>query len=85
LTDLDGTDPYVHDGTVRGLFRELGNAFVRARSQPTVEQMMKVYRILRTNFRTVLRQAGARHPFHARVFRDLSVLASAAADEVVRS
>jgi hypothetical protein len=83
LTDLDGTDPYIHDGTIRGLFRELGNVFVRNRSQPTVDQMMKVYRTLRANLRTVLRQAGANHPFHARVFRDLSVLASAAADEVV--
>jgi len=83
LTDLDGTDPYVHDGTIRGVFRELGNAFVRGRSQPTVDQMMQVYRVLRANFRTVLRQAGANHPFHARVFRDLSILARAAADEAV--
>ena len=83
LTDLDGTDPYIHDGTIRGLFRELGNVFVRSRSQPTVDQMMNVYRTLRANFRTVLRQAGANHPFHARVFRDLSVLASAAADEMM--
>jgi hypothetical protein len=83
LTDLDGTDPYIHDGTVLGLFRELGNAFVRNRNQPSVEEMMKVYRVLRTNFKGVLRLAGAKHPFNARVFRDLSVLASAAADRVV--
>jgi hypothetical protein len=51
LTDLDGTDPYIHDGTVRGLFRELGNAFVRNRNQPTVDEMMKVYRILRANLK----------------------------------
>jgi hypothetical protein len=85
LTDLDGTDPYVHDGTVRGLFRELGNAFVRNQNQPTVDEMMKVYRILRANFKGVLYRAGANHPFNARVFRDLCVLASAAADDVVLS
>jgi hypothetical protein len=83
LTDLDGTDAYVHDGTVRGVFRELGNAFVRNQNQPTVDEMLKVYRILRASFNGVLQRAGADHPFNARVFRDLSVLASAAADEVV--
>src|SRR5258708_23652647 len=29
LSDLDGTDVYIHDGTVRGVFRELCSAFVR--------------------------------------------------------
>ena len=83
LTDLDGTDPYVHDGTIRGLFRELGNAFVRNRNQPTVDEMMKVYRVLRGNLKSVLYRAGAKHPFGARVFRDLGVLGSAAAESLL--
>lgn len=83
LTDLDGTDPYIHDGTVRGLFRELGNAFVRSRNQPTVDEMTQVYRILRANSEGILHRAGADHPFSARVFRDLSVLATAAAGDLV--
>jgi hypothetical protein len=28
LSDLDGTDPYIHGGTVRGVLREVCNAFV---------------------------------------------------------
>jgi hypothetical protein len=83
LSDLDGTDVYVHDGTVRGVFRELCNAFVRNRRQPAVEQMIQIYRILRSKFDSTLRAAGARDPFNARVFRDLCVLGSAAADELV--
>ena len=82
LTDLDGTDPYIHDGTILGLFRELGNALVRSQNQPSVEEMMKVYRLLRQTSRTycdglelIIRLM--------RVFRDLSVLASAAADQVI--
>jgi hypothetical protein len=43
LTDLDGTDPYIHDGTVRGLFRELGKAFVSRAyftvREPTIHSM----------------------------------------------
>jgi hypothetical protein len=34
LSDLDGTDPLSHDGTVRGVFRELSNALVKRRNQP---------------------------------------------------
>ncbi|MGA8764580.1 MAG: hypothetical protein WB562_17055 [Candidatus Sulfotelmatobacter sp.] len=36
LSDLDGTDPYIHGGTIAGVFREMGNAFVGSRRQPTV-------------------------------------------------
>lgn len=83
LSDLDGTDVYIHDGTVRGVFRELCNAFVRNRRQPSVVQMMQIYRILRSKFASILQAAGAKDPFNARVFLDLCVLASAAADELV--
>src|SRR5260370_32904859 len=31
LSDLDGTDPLIHGGTVRGVFRGLSNAFVNSR------------------------------------------------------
>lgn len=83
LSDIDGTDVYIHEGTVRGVFRELCNAFVRNRRQPSVFQMMQIYRMLRSNFSSILRTAGARDPFNARVFRDLCVMASAAADDLV--
>src|SRR6266478_4230867 len=83
LSDLDGTDVYIHGGTVRGVFRELSNAFVRNRRQPSVEQMMQIYRILRSKCASILQNAGAKDPFNARVFLDLCVLASAAADDLV--
>ena len=38
LSDLNGTDPLIHDGTIRGVFRELSNALVKsntARKSPT--------------------------------------------------
>ncbi len=83
LSDISGTDAYIHDGTVAGIFRELGNAFVRKEGRPSVQQIRMIYRILRVNLAKILRQAGAASPFAARVFKDLCVLASAAADEVV--
>jgi hypothetical protein len=45
LSDLGGTDAYVHDGTIDGLFRELCNALVGVKRQPAVHQMMDVYAI----------------------------------------
>src|SRR6266567_2772909 len=48
LSDLDGTDPYIHDGKLKGIFRELGNALVRSANQPSVGQMKAVYRVIKT-------------------------------------
>jgi len=82
LSDLDGTGAYIHDGTIKGVFREMANAFVGTRSQPTVREMSRIYRVLRTQLRSILRRAGAADPFSARVFTDLCVLASKAANEL---
>jgi hypothetical protein len=80
LSDLDGTDPYIHGGTVAGVFRELGNAFVGSARQPTVAEMARIYRSLRARLPAILKRAGAKNAFNARVFKELSVLASLAAD-----
>ena len=48
LSDLDGTDPYIHDERPKGVFRELGNALVRSADQPTMQQMKTVYRNIKT-------------------------------------
>lgn len=85
LSDLKGTDASIHDGTIRGLFRELGSIFVRELRQPSVDEMMAIYRVLRANFAGTLRRAGASSPYNARTFRDLCVLASAAADQLLRA
>jgi hypothetical protein len=47
LSDLSGTDVYVHGGTPAGVFRELRNALVLVDHQPTVIQMASIYRGLR--------------------------------------
>lgn len=76
LSDLDGTDPYIHEGTVRGVMREVCNAFVSSGTQPTVPAMMKMYRELRRTSPQILKNAGARSMFTARVFSDLCVVAA---------
>jgi hypothetical protein len=82
LSDLDGTDAYIHGGTIAGVFRELRNAFVGSSRQPTVKEMSQIYRVLRSQFQRVLDRAGAKDAFNASVFKELCVLASTAADEL---
>jgi hypothetical protein len=84
LSDLNGTDPRIHYGTIGGVFRELCNVFVRSHRQPTAPQMWQIYREMRRNLPTLLHQSGANHVYETRIFKDLSVLASAWADVIVR-
>ena len=83
LSDLNGTDPYVHQGTPNGVFRELSNAFVRQKAQPTIAEMFRIYDALRANVRTILTETGAGSVFEASAFKRLSVYATALADEIV--
>lgn len=84
LSDLNGTDPFIHDGTIEGVLRELTNMFGRPGKQPTVQQMRVIYRKLRSNVPAVLHQAGSKTLYSASVFRALCVIASDAAEELVK-
>jgi hypothetical protein len=84
LSDLNGTDPYIHGGTIDGVFREVGNAFARSRRQPSSAQMWETYRVVRGKVPLILRQTGARSPFEASVFRQTSVVASTAAAAIAK-
>lgn len=84
LSDLNGTDPYIHGGTIRGLFRELCNIFSRPNRRPTTQQMQRIYRGMKRNLPTILYQSGAHSLFTARVFNDLCVVASSYAAKFVR-
>jgi hypothetical protein len=84
LSDLNGTDPYIHDGRIAGVFRELCNAFMREEGpQPSVQQMTSIYRVLRSSLPELMLSAGTSSPYTSRVFRDLCIVAGRAADRVV--
>ena len=84
LSDLDGTDAYIHDERPLGVFRELGNALVRNADQPSVRQMRTVYRYIKMASPLIQKNAGARSLFEARVFKQLVVAARKYA-EIVRA
>ena len=79
LSDLDCSDPNIHDGTVEGVMREICNAFVRSRAvRPSVPEMMRTYRGLSRKLNAITAEAGARSVFEARIFDDLCFAAKAA-------
>jgi len=69
LSDLNGTDVYVHEGTPEGVFRELAKAFVRATRQPTVKQMQTIYEKITNALPKLLADAGTNDPFRPACLR----------------
>jgi hypothetical protein len=83
LSDLNGTDVYIHGGKIEGVFGQLGNAFLRKGPQATAPQMRGIYRKLRSSVFGVLRETGARNVFEARAFQTLSAVAIGLTDELL--
>jgi hypothetical protein len=83
LSDLNGTDPYIHNGRLDGVFAQIGNAFLRTGPQPTVPRMRTIYRGLRASVPGILHETGSNSLFAARAFQELSAVAVGLADEVV--
>lgn len=75
ISDLNGTDFHIHDGTVRGVLGALCNAFVSRTQRPTVPRMMRAYLRLRKASPAIQADSNAKHLFQARVFADLVVAA----------
>jgi hypothetical protein len=84
LSDLNGTDPYIHGGTIDGVFREMGNALVRKGRQPSILQMWSIYREVRGKIPTILKRCGTQSLFQARVFEEISFATNVAAGGIVR-
>ncbi len=78
-SDLNGTDPCIHNGTPEGVLRELCNAFQSDRS-PTVPDMLAVYRFVDDNLDAILSRRGTRNPYDRGVFRELCWLSSSLAE-----
>jgi hypothetical protein len=78
MSDLDGTDPYIHRGTVQGVLSELRNAFLRD-GAPTVNKMNEAYQLVESNLEGILADAASSDIYTASVFRELCFVALDAA------
>lgn len=79
LSDMGGTDPYIHGGTPRGVLRCLTNALTRTRHRPTLPQLEGIYRHLKQAAAVIKRALGTDTLFEARPFHDLVIAARASA------
>lgn len=80
LSDLKGSDHYIHEGTVEGVMRELCNAFARRGQNPSVPKMLEAFRAVEEQLPALLAEAGTADCFTARVFEDLCFAAKFAVD-----
>jgi hypothetical protein len=84
LSDIAGTDVYVHDGTIRGVLRQVSNALIRQERRSTLDQMLTVYRHVSAELPAVLRASGAKSIFDgARTFAEVCMAAAVKAEETV--
>ena len=74
LSDLGGTDAYIHGESSRRLLIALTDALARATKQPTLDELGRIYRFLRDESHDIRRSYGTL--FGARAFRHLVVAAT---------
>jgi len=81
LSDLGGSDPLIHGGTIAGVLRELGNAFSRTQTRGdfSVPAMLRTYRAVARNTERIGRETRSEHLYTARAFRLLISAAARAA------
>jgi hypothetical protein len=81
LSDLAGTDVYIHSGTTEGVFREIGNALVRKKNRPTVQQVNYIYMGMQSALPEIMAATGAQSRFEARAFREILFVATGLASK----
>jgi hypothetical protein len=79
LSDGNGFDPYIHDGTPDGILRELTNAFVTARAQPELADLRVLYQRLGKSAAALKKRESTDSLFTPRHFRILVATAQEAA------
>jgi hypothetical protein len=85
LSDLDGTDPYIHDANPRGVLRALANALSRAKNPPTLSELSAIYEDLTKAARAIKSELDGGSLFEARPFKELVILAGMSARERIAS
>jgi hypothetical protein len=74
LSDLGGTDAYIHGDSSRTVLAALSDALVRAQRQPTIDLLYRGYRFLVDESIAIRRSHGTL--FGARAFKNLVFLAN---------
>jgi hypothetical protein len=76
LSDLDGTDPYIHDNKPGAILRGVMNALVQHRDPPTLPELESMYRELVAAAARLKQELGNPLLFEARAFTELVLVAN---------
>ena len=85
VSDLNGTEVYVHGGNAIGVFRCLINALARSWHRPTVLDLQAIYRDVRKAARKIQRDLATTSLYDTRPFQDLVIAASLSARHRIAS
>lgn len=83
LSDVDGTDAYVHSGAPKQVLVQLSNALLRKRKTRSIGQLEDSYQKLRKAAK-VIRNDSGNSLFGAKAFKDLVVAATTLAERANR-
>jgi hypothetical protein len=85
LSDINGTEIYVHDNRPIGVLRGLTNALARSHHRPTVLELQAIYRDVKRAAVSIKRELMAQTLFDTRPFLDLVLAASISAKRRISS
>ena len=74
-SDVNGIDPQIHNGTVKGLMSGLRNILRQPRDMTTVPEMLASYRAVQRKLPELRRNAGSKSLFEPAIFQDLTLAA----------
>ena len=74
-SDVNGIDPQIHNGTVKGLMSGLRNIFRQPGDVTSVPEMLASYRAVEQKLPELRRNAGSKSLFEPAVFQDLTLAA----------
>ena len=74
-SDLNGSDPYIHNGAAEGVLSELRNAFWRD-DAPSTPKMLETFRFVSANVDPILARNGTTNLFAQSVFKEICWLST---------
>jgi hypothetical protein len=85
LSDINGTEVYVHHGLPTGVFRQLTNVLARSKHRPTVRELQAIYRELKNTASDIKRELATDNLFDTRPFLELVFMANEIAKRRIAS